>query len=83
MAIDALYFDIRNLWDIRKGNIQNLDALPLEEQVRAYEGDELQPSLGQRTPWMKLDYSSGDMRMEQGDHEFLPQPREKRPRKLY
>ena len=38
MAIDALYFDIGNLWNIRKGNIQNLDALPLEEQVRAYEG---------------------------------------------
>ena len=83
MAIDALYFDIGNLWNIRKGNIQNLDALLLEEQVRAYEGDELQPYLGQRTPWMKLDYDLWDTRVEQEGHEFLPQPREKRPRKLY
>ena len=83
MAIDALYFDIENLWNIRKGNVQNHDALPLEEQVRAYEGGELHPYLGRRTPWMKLDYDRWDTRVEQEDNEFLPQPREKHPRKLY
>ena len=85
MAMDDLYFEIENLWRIRKGNIQNHDALPLEEQVRAYEdGFELQPYLGCRTPWMKLDYDRMDTRMEEELGEHRPSsPKEKRPRKLY
>ena len=83
MAIDALYFDIRNLWGIQKGNIQNLDALPSEEQVRAYKGNELQPDLGRRTPGMRLDYDTLDTRAEEMGGDLFDQPREKRPRKLY
>ena len=84
-AINGVYFEIENLWRIRKGNIQNHDALPLEEQVRAYdEGFNLQPYLGRRTPWMRLDYDWIDTRMEEevGEHCHFS-PKQKRPRKLY
>ena len=82
-AIDNLYYDIKSLWAVRKGNIQNCDELPQEEQVEAYAKGELEPRLGRRTPWMRLDYDSWDTRVEETANEFFQRPREKRPRKLY
>ena len=82
-AIDSLYYDIKSLWVVRKGNIQNCDELPQEEQIEAYAKGELEPHLGRRTPWMNLDYDSWDTRVEETAGDFFQQPREKRPRKLY
>ena len=85
-VVDSLYYDIDSLWRIRRGNVQNCDGLPYEEQVEAYVGGGLEPYLGRRTPAMRLDYNSWDTRVE-GMEDDLPDlfehPREKRPRKLY
>ena len=82
-AIDGLYYDIKSRWIIRKGNIQSYEGLPQEEQIKAYGEGELEPYLGQRTPWMNLDYDSWDTWVEETADDFFQQPREKRPRKLY
>ena len=85
-VVDSLYYDIDSLWRIRRGNIQNCDGLPYEEQVEAYVGGGLEPYLGRRTPAMRLDYNSWDTRVEGMDDDlldFFEHPREKRPRKLY
>ena len=82
-VVDNLYDDINTLWYIRRGNIQNYDELPLGEQVEAYAEGELEPHLGQRTPWMRLDYDLWDTRVEEMGDDLFEQPREKRPRKLY
>ena len=37
-VVDSLYYDIDSLWRIRRGNVQNCDGLPYEEQVEAYVG---------------------------------------------
>ena len=81
-VVNILYDDINILWDIRRGNIQNCDGLPHEEQVEVYAERGLEPHLGRRTPWMNLDYDSWDARVEEMAGDFFPQPREKRPRKL-
>ena len=45
--------------------------LPLGEQVEAYAEGGLEPHLGQRTPWMRLDYDLWDTRVEEmGDDLF-------------
>ena len=82
-TINGLFYDIESLWVIRRGNIQNCDALPQEKQIEVYEQGELEPRLGRRTPWMRLDYDSWDTRVEEMADDFSPQPGEKRPRKLY
>ena len=82
-VVDSLYYDIDSLWRIRKGNIQNCDELPYEEQVEAYAERGLEPHLGHRTPGMRLDYDSWDTRVEGMEGDLFEQPREKRPRKLY
>ena len=82
-TIDSLYYDIESLWIIRRGNIQNCDELPQEEQIEAYTEGRIEPHLGRRTPWMRLDYDSWDTRVEETANEFFQRPREKRPRKLY
>ena len=82
-AINSLYCDIESHWIIRKGNIQNCDELPQEEQIEAYAKGKLEPHLGRRTPWMSLDYDSWDTWAEETADNFFQQPREKRPRKLY
>ena len=85
-AINSVYHDIESRWEVRRGDIQNYDSLPLEEQIRAYEEDQLEPRLGRRTPWMKLDYDSRDTETEEmrwAVPMWYPQPRDKRPRKLY
>ena len=46
IAIDCLYYDIKNLWIIQKGNIQNYEELPQEERIKAYAEGELEPHLG-------------------------------------
>ena len=83
IAVDSLYYDIKSCWIIQKGNIQNYEGLPQEEQIKAYAEGELEPYLGQRTPWMNLDYDSWDTWVEETADDFFQQPREKRPRKLY
>ena len=83
VAIDSLYYDIKSLWVVQKGNIQNCDELPQEEQIEAYAKGELEPHLSRRTPWMNLDYDSWDTRVEETAGDFFQQPREKHPRKLY
>ena len=82
-AIDCLYYDIKNLWIIRKGNIQNYEELPQEERVKAYAEGKLEPHLGRCTPWMNSNYDSWDTWVEETAGDFFQQPREKRPRKLY
>ena len=82
-VVDSLYNDINTLWHIRRGNIQNCDELPLGEQVEAYAEGGLEPHLGRRTPWMRLDYDLWDTRVEEMGDDLFEQPREKRPRKLY
>ena len=82
-VVDSLYDDINNLWYIQRGNIQNCDQLPQEEHIEAYAEGGLEPHLGRRTPWMRLDYDSWDTRVEGMADDLFEQPREKRPRKLY
>ena len=79
-VIDSLYYDIMSLWTIRRGNIQTYEGLTQEEQTRAYAEGELEPC---HNPWMNLDYNSWDTWVEETADDFFPQPREKRPRKLY
>ena len=81
--MNRLYYAIESRWTVRKGNIQNHDELPQKEQIEAYAKGELAPHLSRRTPWMNLDYDSWDTRVEEMADDFFPQPREKRPRKLY
>ena len=84
--MDDLYDDINILWDIRRGNIQNCDGLPHEEQVKAYVERGHEMHFGRRTPGMRLDYDSWDTRVEAMEDDLpdlFEHPREKRPRKLY
>ena len=82
-VVNSLYYDIESLWCIRKGNIENCDELPQEEQIEACAEGGLEPYLGWRTPWMHLDYDSWDTQVEGMADDLFEQPREKRPRKLY
>ena len=79
-VIDCLYYDIRSLWIIWKGNIQTYEGLSQEERTRAYAEGELEPC---RNPWMNLDCDSRDTWVDETADDFFQQPREKRPRKLY
>ena len=82
-AVACLYDDIKTLWGIWKGNIQNCEDLPQEEKVKVYAEGELEQHRGSRTPWMKLDYDSWDTWIEGTADDFFQQPREKCPRMLY
>ena len=82
-TINSLFYYIESLWVVRRGNIQNCDELPQEEQIEVYEEGELEPRLGRCTPWMHLDYDSWGTQVEEMIDDLFEQPREKRPRKLY
>ena len=82
-AINDLYDEINTYWDIRKGNIQNYDAVHIDERIKIYAEEGIEPHRGPRTPWMKLDYDSWDTRVEKIADDFLKQPKDKPPRKLY
>ena len=87
-AINSIYYDIEDHWEARKRTIQSHDNLPLEEQVRIYAEGDIEPYLGSRTPWMKLDYTLQDTEVEEMEEsevvsKFLERPMEERPRKLY
>ena len=82
-VINDLYDEINTYWDIRKGNIQNYDAVHVNERVKIYAEEGIEPHRGPRTPWMKLDYDSWDTRVEETADDFLKQPKDKPPRKLY
>ena len=87
-AINSIYYDIEDHWEARKRTIQSHDNLPLEEQVRIYAEGDIEPHLGSRTPWMKLDYTLQDTEVEEMEEaevvsKFLERPMEERPRKLY
>ena len=82
-TINVLYDEINIRWSIRKGNIQNYDAVHIDERVKIYAEEGIEAHRGPRTPWMKLDYDSWDTRVEKTADDFLKQPKDKPPRKLY
>ena len=82
-TINVLYDEINIRWSIRKGNIQNYDVVHIDERVKIYAEEGIEPHRGPRTPWMKLDYDSWDTRVEKTADDFLKQPKDKLPRKLY
>ena len=82
-AAEGIYDETKDLWNIRKGNIQNCTEVPIEDRIEIYAEDNLEPHRGRRTPWMKLDYDSWDTWVEETADTFFQQPREKRPRVIY
>ena len=85
-AIDMVFLDTCTLWDIRRGNMENYDDVPIEERVRAYAEGEILPDLGARTLGTKLDYDLWDAAVENTTTALFLQfrlPKDKPPRKLY
>ena len=82
-AVEGIYDETKDLWNIRKGNIQNCVEVPIEDRIEIYAEENLEPHRGRCTPWMKLDYDSWDTWVEETADNFFQQPREKRPRVLY
>ena len=82
-AINVLYDETNTLQSIRKSNIQNYEEVHIDERIKIYAEEGIEPHRGPRTPWMKLDYDSWDTWVEETADDFFKQPREKPPRKLY